>query len=95
LADGSNILIEIQDNGAGIGEEAMAKLFNPFYTTKPSGMGLGLAICRAIVVIHDGKIWAKRAAPQGTIIRFTLPVAAAASPLPGLEMTGTLRSSAA
>jgi two-component system sensor kinase FixL len=53
--------------------EVMDKLFQPFVSTKPSGMGVGLSICRTIVESHGGRIWPEPNRPHGTVFRFTLP----------------------
>jgi len=53
--------------------EVMEKLFQPFVTTKPQGMGVGLSICRTIVESHGGRIWTDPNSPRGTVFRFTLP----------------------
>jgi PAS domain S-box-containing protein len=70
-ADG--VLVSILDSGPGIRPESLDRLFDPFYTTKPAGMGMGLAICRSIVEGHGGRIWAAANVPQGAAICFTLP----------------------
>jgi two-component system sensor kinase FixL len=67
----------VGDNGPGLSAEMRDKLFLPFNTTKASGMGLGLSICRSIVEGHGGRIWAADAPRGGTILHFTLPVAEA------------------
>jgi C4-dicarboxylate-specific signal transduction histidine kinase len=68
------VLIAVQDSGRGLDPESFDRLFDPFYTTKPSGMGMGLSICRSIVEAHGGRIWASRAAGAGVTVQFTLPV---------------------
>ncbi|MDD3447146.1 MAG: ATP-binding protein, partial [Zavarzinia sp.] len=66
-------LISVADTGSGLAEEVRQRLFHPFLTTKPQGMGVGLSISRSIVDSHGGRIWAEANVPNGTIFRFTLP----------------------
>ena len=68
--------ISIEDSGSGISEAVAAQLFQPFVTSKKSGMGIGLAICRTIVEAHGGRIWFEPAPESGTIFHFTLPTGA-------------------
>jgi two-component system, LuxR family, sensor kinase FixL len=75
-ADGM-LEVRIRDNGPGLSAEIRERLFLPFNTTKASGMGLGLSICRSIVEGHGGRIWATDASGGGTIFHFTLPTGAA------------------
>jgi signal transduction histidine kinase len=73
-ADDSNgVLVEVRDSGPGLNAESLERLFDPFYTTKPSGMGMGLSICRSIVEAHGGRIWATANVPQGASFHFSLP----------------------
>ncbi len=67
------ILVVIRDNGIGMEAGKIDNLFDAFYTTKPNGLGIGLAISRSIVEAHGGRIWAERNAPRGAIFQFTLP----------------------
>src|SRR5215468_8487457 len=67
------VLVTVQDSGPGLPPESVDRLFDAFYTTKPGGMGMGLAICRTIVEAHRGQIWAARAAGPGATVQFTLP----------------------
>jgi NO-binding membrane sensor protein with MHYT domain len=70
----SGVLVAVQDSGPGLNPESFDHLFDPFYTTKLGGMGMGLSICRSIVEAHGGRIWASRAARPGAIVQFSLPV---------------------
>ena len=74
-AEHNNISVAVQDSGPGIDPTNLERIFEAFYTTKPSGLGMGLSICRTIIEAHGGKLWATAAAPQGTILQFTLPAA--------------------
>jgi PAS domain S-box-containing protein len=65
--------IVITDNGAGISAEALPRLFHPFFTTKPKGTGLGLALVQKIVVMHNGRVAAMNASPRGARFEVTLP----------------------
>ncbi len=71
-SDNINIRLDIADNGVGLLEKTT--LFEPFRTTKPTGMGVGLALCRAIVEAHHGKIWAESNPSGGATFSFTLPL---------------------
>ena len=72
--DGSVITIAVGDTGDGVKQEHLDKIFEPFYTTKQDGMGLGLSICRSIVGAHGGKLWASRGNPFGTTFHMTLSI---------------------
>jgi two-component system sensor kinase FixL len=67
--------IEVRDNGPGVAPEVAERLFEPFNTSKPTGMGLGLLICRSFVEAHGGRLWLATNGPEGASFRFTLPVA--------------------
>lgn len=73
------VLISIEDSGPGIDRENLRRIFNPFFTTKPQGMGMGLAICRSIIESHGGSLSASAARPQGTVFRIVLPIETADS----------------
>ncbi len=72
-ARNDTIQISVIDIGPGLPEEVQAKLFQPFVSTKKTGMGLGLSICRTIIAAHEGRLWAEPNPEGGTIFRFTLP----------------------
>lgn len=67
------VVVEVEDNGPGIASGAAEQIFAPTFTTKPDGMGMGLAICRAIIEAHQGKLWFAPNAPKGALFQFTLP----------------------
>jgi signal transduction histidine kinase len=70
---GSAVEISVEDTGRGISPENMVRIFNPLFTTKSGGMGMGLSICRSIVEAHEGQLWVSSNAPGGAIFRFELP----------------------
>jgi two-component system sensor kinase FixL len=76
-ARGAQGLVEIQvcDTGPGLAEDVAQRLFRPFVTTKPGGLGIGLSICRTIAEAHDGKLWATGNPGGGTIFHLALPLA--------------------
>jgi len=67
------VLVSVTDCGVGIPDENADRLFNPFFTTKSSGMGMGLSICRSIMEAHGGRLWATANVPFGAMFQFTLP----------------------
>jgi signal transduction histidine kinase len=68
--------VSIEDTGTGISAPDRERIFNPLFTTKSQGMGMGLSICRSIIENHDGGIWVTAgAANKGTVFHFELPVA--------------------
>jgi signal transduction histidine kinase len=68
------VLVDVRDSGSGLDPKALDHIFDAFYTTKSSGMGMGLSICRAIIDAHGGRVWAAANVPQGSVFTFTLPV---------------------
>jgi signal transduction histidine kinase len=67
------VTLRVQDNGPGISTQNLPSLFNPFFTTKPEGMGMGLSICRSIIDAHGGRIWAESDLGHGAALNFSLP----------------------
>ena len=66
--------VTVCDSGKGVADSATLKtMFQPFHTTKPSGLGMGLAISRALIEAHGGKMWAQKNAGNGISVHFTLP----------------------
>ncbi len=89
------VLVSVADCGVGISAENADRLFNAFFTTKPSGMGMGLSICRSIVEAHGGRLWSTGNLPHGATFHFNLPVRAdlASDPhaveLPAADVSGS------
>jgi len=73
--DDHMIAVSVADTGPGISPEIEGRLFQPFVTTKPEGMGVGLSICRTIIEAHGGRIWAEPNPQGGATFLFTLPIA--------------------
>lgn len=74
--DAGCVLVAVSDSGPGIGSGSTEQLFAPFYTTKSSGMGMGLSICRSIIEVHGGQLWVSANVPRGAIFQFTVPALA-------------------
>ena len=68
------IEVRVADNGSGIADAVKERLFTPFFSTKPDGMGMGLNICRSIIEFHKGRFWVEDNPTGGTIFAFTLPL---------------------
>jgi signal transduction histidine kinase len=74
---GGGIMVAVADSGKGIASQDVDRIFNPLFTTKSGGMGMGLSICRSIIEAHDGRLWVAGNTPRGAVFQFVLPVAAA------------------
>jgi signal transduction histidine kinase len=70
---GEGVLLEVTDNGIGIASEDMAHIFDPYFTTKATGAGLGLSLCRIVVEAHGGRLWASRGEEYGATFHLELP----------------------
>jgi PAS domain S-box-containing protein len=68
------VLVTVRDSGPGLNQADVERVFTAFYTTKPKGMGMGLAICRSMVEAHGGRMWASANEPRGAVFQFTLPL---------------------
>lgn len=73
-AEGNRAIVRIEDNGTGIPEETRARLFEPFVSAKPDGMGVGLSISRTIIEAHGGQLWAEHPPEGGAVFCFSLPL---------------------
>jgi C4-dicarboxylate-specific signal transduction histidine kinase len=69
------ILVAVRDSGPGIDPGQFEQIFEPFYTTKTSGVGMGLSICRSIIAAHGGRLWVEANAPRGAVFKCSLPQA--------------------
>jgi len=70
---GDGVVVSVSDTGPGLDAAALERIFQAFYTTKESGLGMGLAICRSIIESHGGKLWCSPNSPRGAVFQFTLP----------------------
>ena len=77
--DRGRIIISVADTGTGIGSQDLERIFNPLFTTKSGGMGMGLSICRSIIEAHDGRLWASPNKPEGAVFKFMLAADGATS----------------
>ena len=72
--DSGGVFVAVSDSGPGLAPASVARLFEAFYTTKASGLGIGLSICRSIVEAHGGRLWATANDPQGAMFCMMLPI---------------------
>jgi C4-dicarboxylate-specific signal transduction histidine kinase len=79
------VLVRVADSGPGLDPQTFEQIFDPYYTTKRDGLGMGLAICRSIIDAHNGRLWASSNQPRGAVFQFTLPAD------PTVEAEGTER----
>jgi PAS domain S-box-containing protein len=74
LAEPGSVLVAVKDTGSGLDPAVAERMFHPFFTTKPEGLGMGLSICRSIIEAHGGRLWVSPRAPHGADVRFTVPL---------------------
>jgi two-component system sensor histidine kinase DctS len=75
--DGEGVTVKVADRGCGLSPDVRRQLFEPFFSTKPEGMGMGLNICRSILELHGGRVWAEPNPGGGVVFSFSLPLGAA------------------
>jgi signal transduction histidine kinase len=76
---GGGVIVSVADTGTGIGSQELERIFNPLFTTKSGGMGMGLAICRSIIEAHNGRLWVAPNKPEGAVFQLMLFADGAAS----------------
>ena len=74
LHEAGQVLVAVLDSGIGIDSETAERLFSAFFTTKPSGMGMGLSISRSIIRAHGGRLWVSPNPDHGAAFQFTVPI---------------------
>jgi two-component system sensor kinase FixL len=73
FALGEGVRVTVSDSGHGIPDDNLERIFEPFFTTRPEGMGLGLTVCRTIISVHGGRLWAENNPDRGASFHFILP----------------------
>jgi C4-dicarboxylate-specific signal transduction histidine kinase len=73
MSSRDSVIVAVRDSGPGLKAEIVDRLFDPFYTTKQTGLGMGLSICRSIAERHGGQLWASANAPRGAVFQFVIP----------------------
>ena len=79
------MVLSVADTGTGIGSQEFERIFNPLFTTKSGGMGMGLSICRSIIEAHDGRLWVAPNKPEGAVFHFMLLADGATSAVASLR----------
>jgi signal transduction histidine kinase len=91
-AAAGGVLVAVRDTGPGLEPARAERLFEAFYTTKPGGLGMGLAICRSIVEAHGGHLWAEANESRGAVFRLSVPVEGKMPEDPEVESSSQLPS---
>jgi signal transduction histidine kinase len=73
MQDRDEVRVSVEDSGVGVKTEIMGRLFEPFFTTRSQGIGMGLPISRSIIEAHGGRLWAESTVNRGSVFQFTLP----------------------
>ncbi|WP_429441822.1 ATP-binding protein [Paraburkholderia youngii] len=73
-ADGAGVVVTVRDSGPGFGPNGPEHAFNAFYTTKATGLGMGLSICRSIIDAHGGRSWVGESTPRGAAVQSAVPL---------------------
>jgi PAS domain S-box-containing protein len=81
-AEPNGVLVSVRDTGPGLAPATVERLFEAFYTTKPTGLGMGLSICRSIIEAHGGRLWAEANEPRGAVFQFLTPTQPKPAPAP-------------
>ncbi len=77
--DERGVIVSVTDTGTGVGPHDIDRIFDPLFTTKSEGMGMGLAICRSIIEAHNGRMWVSPNKPHGAVFQFVLRTECATS----------------
>jgi signal transduction histidine kinase len=88
-------MVSVADTGAGIGSQDVDRIFNPLFTTKSDGMGMGLPICRSIIEAHEGRLWVAENTPRGAVFQFLLRADTGGSTAVSASASGTVPVAAA
>jgi len=72
-AHGDGVMVEVEDTGPGADRDVLDRMFDPFFTTRAEGLGMGLTICSSIIEAHGGRLWATANSDRGLTVRFTVP----------------------
>jgi signal transduction histidine kinase len=88
-------MVSVADTGAGIGSQDVDRIFNPLFTTKSDGMGMGLSICRSIIEAHEGRLWVAGNTPRGAVFQFLLRADTGGSTAVSASASGTVPVAAA
>jgi signal transduction histidine kinase len=70
------VLVAVKDSGPGLAADSLERILDPFYSTKPGGLGMGLSICRSIIEAHEGRLWVTANVPRGAVFQFTVVASA-------------------